>query len=333
MSDPEVMEYRSPLPLPPDAALYAGIDVGSNTVKMIIADLGGGRANRVYEASLQSRLGEGMMAQARRLREVPILRTLDAFDHFLAAVRSYPVRETVAIGTAALRDAENRADFLRRVDERCGLKIEIIPGEEEARLSYLAVRRDPQWREVPRLLAIDIGGGSTEVIQGEAHSDRIADRISVNWGAVKLTENFLKSDPPAVAQLAAAHLAASEAFGAVPLSDNFTQAETRVVGIGGTVSNLAAIQRGGRSATETMHGYKLHADDLEDVLSLLATSTIAERRTFPGLDPRRADIILGGAILLSQALAHLGSLTVEVSTRGLRWGLLYDRFLAPNPDA
>ena len=140
MSDPEVMEYRNPLPLPPDAALYAGIDVGSNTVKMVIADLGGGRANRVYEASLQSRLGEGMMAQARRLREVPILRTLDAFDHFLAAARSYPVRETVAIGTAALRDAENRADFLRRVEERCGLKIEIIPGEEEARLSYFAVR-------------------------------------------------------------------------------------------------------------------------------------------------------------------------------------------------
>jgi exopolyphosphatase/guanosine-5'-triphosphate,3'-diphosphate pyrophosphatase len=333
MSDPEVMEYRSSLPLPSDAALYAGIDVGSNTVKMIIADLGGGRATRVYEASLQSRLGEGMVAQTRRLREVPILRTLDAFDHFLAAVASYPVRETVAIGTAALRDAENRTDFLRRVEERSGLKIEVIPGDEEARLSYLAVRRDPQWRDVPRLLAIDIGGGSTEVIQGEAHSDRIADRISVNWGAVKLTESFLKSDPPAVAELAAAHLAASEAFNAVPLSENFTQAETRVVGIGGTVSNLAAIQRGGRPATESMHGYALHADDLEDVLSLLASSPIAERKTFPGLDPRRADIILGGAILLSQALAHLGSLTVEVSTRGLRWGLLYDRFLEPKTQA
>ncbi len=327
MSDLDVQEYRSPLPLPPDAALYAGVDVGSNTVKMIIGDLGGGRAARIYEASVQSRLGEGMAAHASRLREVPILRTLDALAHFVAAAKSYGVRQIVGVGTAALRNAENREEFLRRAQERSGLTIEVISGEEEARLSYLAVRRDPHWREVPRLLAIDIGGGSTEVIQGEAHSDRIANRISVNWGAVKLTESFLKSDPPAIAQLAAANQAAAEAFGAIPLPESFQDAETRVVGVGGTLSNLAAIQRGGRSLSDVMHGYVLPADDLEDVLSLLASRTVAERKTLPGLDPRRADIILGGAILLSQALAHLNSHSVEVSTRGLRWGLLYDRFL------
>ncbi len=316
------------MPLPSDAALYAGVDVGSNTVKMVIGDLGGGRANRVYEASVQSRLGEGMMAQAHRLREVPILRTLEALDHFVAEAKLYGVQKIVGVGTAALRNAENQSEFLRRASERTGLEVEVIPGEEEARLSYLAVRRDPQWRNIPRLLVVDIGGGSTEVIQGDANSDQIVSRISVNWGAVKLTESFLKSDPPAVFQLAAANDAAQDAFSAIPLPEHFNDAETRVVGVGGTLSNLAAIQRGVRSETESMHGYVLHADDLEDVLCMLATRTIASRKTLPGLDPRRADIILGGAILLSQALAHLDSLTVEVSTRGLRWGLLYDRFLS-----
>lgn len=316
------------MPLPSDAALYAGVDVGSNTVKMVIGDLGGGRANRVYEASVQSRLGEGMMAQAHRLREVPILRTLEALDHFVAEAKLYGVQKIVGVGTAALRNAENQSEFLRRASERTGLEVEVIPGEEEARLSYLAVRRDPQWRNIPRLLVVDIGGGSTEVIQGDANSDQIVSRISVNWGAVKLTESFLKSDPPAVFQLAAANDAAQDAFSAIPLPEHFNDAETRVVGVGGTLSNLAAIQRGVRSETESMHGYVLHADDVEDVLCMLATRTIASRKTLPGLDPRRADIILGGAILLSQALAHLDSLTVEVSTRGLRWGLLYDRFLS-----
>ncbi len=306
------------------SALYAGIDVGTNSVKLTIADLANGGARRVFDQSITTRLGEGMQAHAGRLREVPMRRTLDAIADFVSLAREQQVRRIAAVGTAALRDAENRAEFLQRVQERCGLAVEVISGEEEARLSYLAVRRDPHWRNCNRLLVVDIGGGSTEIIQGEAHTDRIASRRSANLGAVKLTERYLKSDPPTIVQLASANQAAAEEFSRVELLP--TDGEVQIVGVGGTMTNLAAIEKGGWQEPEVLHGYTLSADTLEDTIALLAARTVEERKQIPGLDPARADIILGGAILLSQALAHIGAAALDVSTRGLRWGLLYDRF-------
>jgi exopolyphosphatase/guanosine-5'-triphosphate,3'-diphosphate pyrophosphatase len=313
-----------PADTPPAAAPYASIDVGTNSVKMVIADLSDGGARRLYDSSVTTRLGEGMQAQAGRLREVPMRRTLDALAGFVGIAREQGVRGIAAVGTAALREAANRDEFLRRAQERCGLAIDVISGEEEARLSYLAVRRDPHWRAFPRLLVIDIGGGSTEIIEGEPNGDAIAARRSVSLGAVKLTERYLKSDPPTVTQLAAAHQIAAEEFGSVTLSAS--NSGTQVVGVGGTMTNLAAIALQGRTDPESLHGHTLRADALEDLIERFASRTVAERKQIPGLDPARADIILGGAILLSQALAHIGATALDVSTRGLRWGVLYDRF-------
>lgn len=324
------------LPIPPDGELYAGIDVGTNSVKMVIGDLAKGRANRIYDKTIITRLGEGMQALGGRLREDAMLRSLDALAELAEAARVHKTIATAAVGTAALRDASNREDFLRRAQERCGLRIEVIPGEEEARLSYLAGRRDPQWRDVTHLRVIDIGGGSTEIIEGIPYSDSVGSRISVNYGAVKLTETFLKSDPPTIAQLEEAASAVQAAFEridrqALVSSDSQGEAfggqgEFVLVGVGGTVTNLGAMDQGGRSAIALRHGHLLTAERLGTLIDLLATSTIAQRRMIPGLDPRRADIILGGAILLSQALARLNAPAVAISTRGLRWGLLYDRF-------
>jgi exopolyphosphatase/guanosine-5'-triphosphate,3'-diphosphate pyrophosphatase len=290
---------------------------------MVIADLAGGSARRVFDQSVTTRLGEGMQAQGHRLREVPMRRTLDAIADFAAEARKQNARQVVAVGTAALRDAENRDDFLRRVGERCGIRVEVIRGEEEARLSYLAVRRDPHWRACPRLLVIDIGGGSTEIIQGEANSAEIATRASVNLGAVKLTEGWLKSDPPTVAQLDAANTAAAEGFARVALD---REGAFQVVGVGGTLTNLGGMDLKGPTDLEQIHGHTLSVDHLEGLIALLASRTVETRRQIPGLDPKRADIILGGAILLSQALSYIGCASVDVSTRGLRWGVLYDRF-------
>ena len=177
-------------------------------------------------------------------------------------------------------------------------------------------------------MVIDIGGGSTEIIQGAADSDEIAGRISVNLGAVKLTEGYLRSDPPTVAQYAAASEAAQEQFRQVDVPADADSIP--IVGVGGTLTNLAAMHIGAVVSPETLQGYVLDSAAIDGLISRLADATIAERKTIPGLDPRRADIILGGAILLSQALARLGSHRVETSTRGLRWGVLYDRFLKEN---
>ena len=331
------------LPVPPNAELYAGVDVGTNSVKMIIADLAQGRAIRIYEQTIITRIGEGMQELGNRLREDAMLRTLDALAQLAEAARAHKVRAIAAVGTAALRDAENRDDFLRRARERCGFDIEVIPGEEEARLSYLAVRRDPQWRDVTHLRVIDIGGGSTEVIQGLPGTDTVASRISVNYGAVKLTETFLKSDPPTISQLEQANRIVQEAFERIPIHapvpnapdvGSFDTAREiyTLVGVGGTVTNLGAIDQGGRGGVDPLHGHLLSAERLGSHIDRLAASTVEQRKTIPGLDPRRADIILGGAILLAQALARLNEPSVAISTRGLRWGLLYDRFTNRNPN-
>lgn len=309
-----------------DAALYGSIDVGTNSVKLTVADMNDPSAPPVFDQSVTTRLGEGMQAQGNRLREAPMRRTLDTIADYVEMARAHRVMDVAAVGTAALRDAVNRDEFLDRVQERCGLRIAVISGEEEARLSFLAVRFDPHWRAKPRLVVIDIGGGSTELIQGDPEGTGVAGRTSINLGAVRVTENFLRSDPPTVAQLAAANEAVAEEFAKVPLISH--KGDVHIIGVGGTLTNLGGIQLGGPAAGESLHGYVLGADRLENTIERLASCTTEERKTIPGLDPARADIILGGAIMLSQALAYLGSATVDVSTRGLRWGVLYDRFLA-----
>lgn len=322
-----------PVP-PPDAELYAAIDVGTNSVKIVVADLAQGRAVRYFDRTILTRIGEGMQAMGNRLRETAMLRTLDALEELVSAARERGVHATAAVGTAALRDAENREEFLQRVRDRCGLEIQVIPGEEEARLSFLAARRDPQWRNRTHLRVIDIGGGSTEIIEGVPHTSDIASSISVNYGAVKLTETFLKSDPPTIAQLEQANNVVRTAFEQVPVKTqlkdapvgNLKEQDFVLVGVGGTVTNLGAVDLGGKSGTIPLHGYLLTAERLGEQIDRLAARSIAQRQLIPGLDPRRADIILGGAILLAQALARLDAPAVAVSTRGLRWGVLYDRF-------
>ncbi len=254
-------------------------------------------------------------------------RTLDGLASLVQAASNYRLRGIACVGTAALRDASNAGEFLRRVKETLGIEIEVITGEEEARLSFVAVRRDPNWRLLDRIRVIDVGGGSTEIIEGQSGSDGISSRYSVNIGSVKLTERFLISDPPTVSQLAAASAALDVAF-ARPVSPTVQEGslDPPVVGVGGTLTTLAAMCIGGVKDPLKIHGYRLTAADIDIQISKLSSLTIAERQEIPGLDPRRADIILAGAMLVSNGLASIGAATLEVSTRGLRWGVLYDRF-------
>jgi exopolyphosphatase/guanosine-5'-triphosphate,3'-diphosphate pyrophosphatase len=305
---------------------YAAIDCGTNSVKLIVADLSPDEARPVFELSEVTRIGEGMRANGLRLRDVPMERTLCAIEEFAAAAKEHGALEIAVIGTAALRDAGNTADFVARVRERAGLRLEVITGEEEARLSFLAVRRDPHWRRLPQLLVIDIGGGSTELIQGEAGGDGVQSRTSVNLGAVKLTEEFLGADRPSGTDVAAARAAAAEAFAAVRLKAEPAE-PYHIVGVGGTLTNLGAMTLAVAPEPEALHGLSLRAADLEGLCARLSGLTLDERRAVAGLDPRRADIILAGTILLIQALKTIRSDRIDISTRGLRWGLLYDRFL------
>jgi exopolyphosphatase/guanosine-5'-triphosphate,3'-diphosphate pyrophosphatase len=300
---------------------FASIDVGTNTVKLTIVerDAGGG-FRRVLDTSRTTRLGERMVGG--RLQEVAIRRTLETLRDYAALCRKEEVQEIVAVGTAALRDAVNQEEFILRARE-VGVEVRPISGEEEARLSYLAVRRDPLWRDAEQLLVIDIGGGSTEFILAQTGSREMAGRISLPIGAVRLTEAALHSDPPSIRQINDANRLAAEVLKGLTLPGENYQA----VGVGGTFVNMAAVSlRRADPDPETLHGCLLSLPEIEAQIETYAARTVEQRKQIIGLDPARADIILGGAILLAQALFHCRLNAVAVSCHGLRWGVLYDRF-------
>ncbi len=298
----------------------AAIDIGSNTIKLVIADRGDdGAFRRVFETASTTRLGEGI--HARRLREAAIRRTLDGLHAFVTTCRGNGVEQVAAVGTSALRDAVNQQEFVERA-RAIGVEVQPISGEEEARLSFLAVRRDPRWATEAGILVIDIGGGSTEVIWGGSAREPVR-LLSLPLGGVRLTEDALRSDPPSIMQMDEANGIAREVLQVFrPDVPNLT-----AVGVGGTLTNVAAVRHGvvGHDP-DALHGLRLTTDDIEEQVALYGGMTVAQRREVPGLDPARADIILGGAIILSHVLNAAGLDSVSVSCRGLRWGVLYDRF-------
>ena len=299
----------------------AAIDVGSNTVKLIVADsVGDGVFQPVLETAATTRLGEGI--HAKRLREAAIRRTLDALRSFVATCRDHGVERLAAVGTSALRDAANRQEFVERA-RALGVEVEPIAGEEEARLSFQAVRRDPRWSGAASVMVVDIGGGSTEIVWEETAAGGSLRWMSLPLGGVRLTEAALRSDPPTILQMAEANETAERALQVFrPHAPNLM-----AVGVGGTVVNLAAVRHGVADRDpERLHGVRLTSDDIEAQIGMFGGMTVAERQTVPGLDPARADIILGGAIILSQVLHVAGIDAIDVSCRGLRWGVLYDRF-------
>ena len=303
----------------------AAIDIGTNSTKMTIADAeSDGGLTVVTEDSQITRLGKGVDA-SKRLDETAMTRTLDVLVRFAEEARSLGATAILAAGTSALRDARNGPDFLAQAKDRAGLEIEIITGDREADLAYAAVASDPLLGlpiGTPRLV-FDIGGGSTELILGEAGT--VKQHKSLNVGAVRLTERFFQADPPSTDELASAQAFADQLLTTFPLSD-FAQgsdAGLTIVGIGGTAVNLASMTRGlPEPDPDAVHGMTLSAEDAENVLHRLLSLPLAARRQLPGLEPERADVLPAGVLLLSRLLAYAHADRFTVSARGLRFGLL-----------
>lgn len=294
------------------------MDVGSNSVKLLLADRDESGEFTLHQEFAQiTRLGEGM--HACRLREAAMRRTIEKLQEFLATCQDTGVEGLAVVGTAALREAANGDEFVERA-HAVGVPLERITGIEEARLSYLAVRLDPHWRSYPLITVVDIGGGSTEIVRGGGD---VAERRSIKLGAVRLTERTLQSNPPTIHEIAeASQLAGALLEEVLPVTGAGI-----AVGVGGTFTNLAAVKLGlsGRDP-EQIHGMRLTIDDIEKMAERFAGLTTEERQAIPGIDPGRADIILAGSIILIQTLNRLGLEVCDVSSRGLRWGVLYDRF-------
>ena len=300
----------------------AAIDIGTNSIKVTVADSDAqGKLSVVSEESDITRLGEGV-DKSGRLTEDAVRRTLDALTRFAESARSQGATTVLAAGTSALRDAENGADFLAQAKQRAGVEIEIITGDREAQLAYSAVRSDSSLHIPPNvsLLVFDIGGGSTELMLGDAGG--VGQHKSLNIGALRLTERILHTDPPTEDELRQASDFADEMLGTFPQPND----APFVAGIGGTAVNIAAVtRRDASSDADAIHGMTLSASDVQAALESFRSVPLAGRRQIPGLEPKRAEVITAGTLILDRLLAHFRAGQFVVSARGLRYGLLAEQ--------
>jgi exopolyphosphatase/guanosine-5'-triphosphate,3'-diphosphate pyrophosphatase len=227
--------------------------------------------------------------------------------------REAGARQIAVSATSAARDASNGAEFLERARRECGVEVEIIAGDEEARLSWDAVARDFADEGAP-LAVFDIGGGSTEFIYGDARG--FAFRRSLDIGSVRLTERH-GEDLPALRAAVDAELAR--------LPD--PPAGARAVGVAGTVTTLAAVKLALAEYDGTrVHGLVMPREEITAIVERLAALPLEARRRVAGLMPARADVIVAGGVICERAALRLRAPSVTVSDRGVRWGLLYARF-------
>ncbi len=298
----------------------AAIDIGTNSVLLLIAEVRGGELVPLREIATITRLGEGV-DQTRRLAEGASSRTLACLASYAEVIAELGVEpgDVAAVGTSAMRDAAGGEAFRARARELLGVEPRTISGDEEAALTYegtlVGIPRDAG-RPV---LVFDVGGGSTELILGDGQS--IGAAKSLDIGSVRLTERHVRSDPPTDAEVEAVRADVHRALGSLPAAIRGGP-EVDLVGVAGTVTSLLAVSRNVEPYDATrVHGARMSLSELDAVVTRLRALTTAERGGLPGLSPKRADVIVAGALLAREVMAWSGASELTVSDRGVRWGL------------
>lgn len=296
----------------------ASIDIGTNTILLLIAEVEGGILKPLLERETIVRLGEGVQKNGV-LSEGAMAKGIQTLIQYLKECETMRVQKVFAVGTSVLREAENSAQFLHRVKEKFDLSIEIISGEEEARFSFLAIVKDSKEFE-KSILVIDVGGGSTEFIWGKG--DQIDQWVSLPVGSVRFTELFLLSDPVDKDEWEEMRREVLRQFEKIP---NPRQPFV-MVAVGGTATTLASVEQGLKEfVPQKIHHFILRKKALENQLLLFRAKTLDERRKIRGLPPARADVILTGGTILYLAMEKLACPSVLISCHGVRHGLLYKK--------
>lgn len=308
----------------------AVIDIGTNSVRLLVADVGDGRVVPRHQAVHQPRLGQGVHKNGR-LDADAVQRTLVAIDDLVLQARRYEVRQISVVGTSALRDAADREQFIAAVHDCHGLDVTLLSGDEEAELSfYGAVRGALSPGASGRVHVLDVGGGSTEVVRGDCRG-RMKSRVSADVGAVRMTELCIESDPPSPADrtrlVTQTHARLAPVLGQLAAAPEDGFGDTGVVvGVGGTVTTLAAIDLGlARYDANKIHGHRLQAHKIKSLAQRLARLTFAERAALPGAGGR-ADIIVAGSHIVDYVLGFLGGKSLLVSEHDLLSGIVLQRF-------
>jgi len=304
----------------------AALDVGTNTVLMLVAELTpDGGVRKLADLSRITRIGRGVDATGK-LDPTAARNTLDTIAEFVDQARALGATKILSAATAALRDVADGGDFIARVKARCGIDLEVIAGETEAQLAYLSSVKGLKLDPSAKLLIVDIGGGSTELVRAQPGGS--IDAVSLQIGSVRLTERFVHSDPPHPREAADLRLAIDAALDA--LRWNFRP--DVMVGIAGTVTTIAAVALGlAPYDPERVHGYQLSEAEVLRAIGQFGSVTLDDRKKLPGLDPGRADVIFAGAAILERVMAHFTIDRVTVSDQGVRWGLIWRELEHPTP--
>ena len=299
----------------------AGIDIGTLTCRLLIADLPDNTClNELCSERRILRLGEGV-DQSKRLRHEAADRVIQCLKEWRATIESYRVDAQVVVATSAVRDAANRQEFLNRVRSEAGFEVEILSGEEEARRTMLGIRSGLPG-DIKDVLALDIGGGSTEFIVAQHGQPPVVRSIDI--GVVRLSERLLHHDPPTGQEIEQARAwirrETTVALAAMPRRTGLT-----FVGTAGTITSLAAmaLQLPAYDAAR-IHNYRLELNTITDLQHHLLSRSKAARIGMPGLENNREDVIAAGVIILRTVMDILGEPECLVSDRGLREGVLID---------
>jgi exopolyphosphatase / guanosine-5'-triphosphate,3'-diphosphate pyrophosphatase len=305
---------------------WAVIDVGTNSVKVLVGEVANGAVLPILEQSEQTRLGQGFYPD-HRLQAGPLSKTAQAVSRFAAEAAQAGAESVRVIATSAARDAVNRGELLDAVRAASGLAVEVISGEREADWVYAGVRTDPALKD-GSLLILEIGGGSSEFILGcGAHQDF---RKSVGIGTVRLAEMIHPDDPPSSEDWRTCRGWVEEFMArevGPELESRLRRAGQglRLVGTGGTASILAAMEHGlTRFDRKLIDGTILSRERVWALQKFLWGLPLAARQRLPGLPPNRADVILFGVAIYAVVMERWRFDEVHVSTRGLRFGALLD---------
>ena len=293
----------------------SAIDIGTNTVLLLVAEVHGTNLEPIEHGYAIARLGQGV-DERRNISQEAMDRVAGVLGDYMRISREQQVERIVACGTSALRDAHNRNEFLQFVKTRFGLEVMVLSGEEEAELTYVGALSEFPSEQEGEYAVIDIGGGSTEVITGTR--SEVQSAMSLDIGCVRLTERFLNQTPPDPESLKRAVTMIREHSRSLPEMNR----ATRLVGVAGTVTTLAAIDLNlPHYDPLAVSGHVLPMTGIQQIFNRLSVKSLNELKAVPQIHIGRADIIVAGVVILIELMKLTGRDEITVSDRGLRYGL------------
>jgi exopolyphosphatase/guanosine-5'-triphosphate,3'-diphosphate pyrophosphatase len=286
------------------------VDLGTNSTRLLVAEVDDGHVEEVARHTQITRLGEGV-DERRKLLPLPIARVRNVLADYRRELEELGAERVLAIGTSAIRDAENGEAFLGEIEWSYGFATRLLSGTDEAQLTRRGVANGRELGD--DTLVLDVGGGSTELITAR-------ERTSLDLGSVRLTERHIHSDPPTDEELEAAARAVRDELPSLEPDG--------AIGVAGTITTLAALELGGYDP-QRVHGYRLSREGVGAQLDRLASLPLAQRRELAGLEPERAPVIVAGAVIVREVLDRYGLAGLEVSERDILHGAALEAAALP----